>query len=59
MGEFTFKLTKQPDFGDRQFIVDIGPTWPEELGRDLQQNDPGSIINGGSGVPVLKPEGRR
>lgn len=57
MGEFTFKLTKQPDFGDRQWIVDIGPTWLEQLGKD--ETDPGSIINGGSGVPVLKPELKR
>ena len=59
MGECTFKLTEQPIFGARQYIIDIGPTWPEELGRDREQNDPGSIINGGSGVPVLKPELKR
>ena len=33
------KLTEQPNFGDRQYIFDIGPTLPEETGRDREQNE--------------------
>ncbi len=56
MGECTF-TPRFGDFGDRKHILDIGPTWPR---FDLpEESDPGSLVNGGSGVPTLKPEGKR
>lgn len=56
MGECTI-TPRFGDFGDRKAILDIGPNNPR---FDLrEESDPGSIINGGSGVPVLKPEIKR
>lgn len=56
MGECT--LTPHfGDFGDRKAILDIGPNYPRFDTKD--EADPGSIINGGPGVPVMTPEGKR
>lgn len=57
MGECTFKLTIQPDFGDRRYLLDIPSNDVRFDTKD--ESDPGSIINGGSGVPVMRPEMKR
>lgn len=56
MGECTF-TPRFGDFGDRKCILDIGPNFPRFETRD--EADSGSIINGGSGIPVVKTEGKR
>jgi hypothetical protein len=56
MGECTL-TPRFGDFGDRRAIIDIGPNNPRF--DTAEESDPGSIINGGSGVPTLKPEGKR
>jgi hypothetical protein len=53
MGECTFS-PKFNDFGDRRFILDIGP--PNVRLEEPGESDPGSIINGGSGCPVIRKE---
>jgi len=53
MGECQIKPHNVSDFGDRKFILDIQGN---DLGVDTKDEaDPTSIINGGPGVPVIKP----
>ena len=57
MGECFIKPRNLPDFGERDWILYVGPNEPDVATKD--EADPGSIINGGPGVPVVKPEGRK
>lgn len=45
------------DFGDRKAILDIGPNDPRF--DTAEECDPSSIVNGGPGVPTLRPEGKK